>query len=177
MKIDLSSRPFFLDAEGQAWVRKTLESMTLEEKIGQLFCLILRSEENWKEKADNILKIAPGGLMLRPLERNTAWEAVTYLQEKSEIPLLVAANLERGGSGIIKEGTEFASNMEVAATRDVRYAENQAMICAREASAVGANWAFAPVIDVDLNFRNPITNTRTYGSNPAIVAKMGKAYV
>lgn len=174
---DLSAKPFFLSKESQEWVRSTLASMTAEEKIGQLFCLILRSEKSWKQKADKLLEIRPAGVMLRPLEKHVAKEAVEYLQSKSKIPLLIAANLERGGSGITKDGTEYASNMAVAATGEKRFVEMQAMICAKEAGAVGANWAFAPVIDIDLNFRNPITNTRTYGSNPASVAEMGKAYV
>jgi len=175
--IGLSAKPFYLSKDEQVWVRSTLASMTQEEKIGQLFCLILRSEEDWRQKADDALRIAPAGIMLRPMEKGIAREAVSYLQTKSRIPLLVAANLERGGSGIVKEGTEYASNMAVAATRDVRFAEIQAMICAKEGVAVGANWAFAPVIDIDLNFHNPITNTRTYGSDPKLVADMAKAYV
>ncbi|MCI6433916.1 MAG: hypothetical protein MR828_03985 [Clostridiales bacterium] len=52
-----------------------------------------------------------------------------------------------------------------------------AEVCAKEAGAVGANWAFAPIIDIDSNFRNPITNTRTFGSDPKRVRDMGEAYV
>ena len=55
--------------------------------------------------------------------------------------------------------------------------KRQAEACAREAAAVGANWAFAPIIDIDTNFRNPITNTRTFGSDPDRVKRMGEAYV
>jgi beta-N-acetylhexosaminidase len=50
-------------------------------------------------------------------------------------------------------------------------------ICAEEAGPAGFNWAFAPIIDIDMNFRNPITNTRTFGSDPKLVAAMGEAYV
>jgi len=175
--IDLSKKPFYLSEAKQEWVKTTLASMTIEEKIGQLFCLILRDEEDWMQKADNALKIAPAGFMLRPMRKHIARQAVEYLQSKSKIPLLIAANLERGGSGIVKDGTEYASNMAVAATQDTRFADIQATICATEGGAVGVNWAFAPVIDIDFNFRNPITNTRTYGSDPRCVADMAKAYV
>lgn len=71
----------------------------------------------------------------------------------------------------------MGSPMEIAATDDVQIATNMAEACAREAAAVGANWAFAPIIDIDTNFRNPITNTRTFGSDPARVRRMGEAYV
>lgn len=175
--IDLSGKPFRLSEAKQDWVNSTLASMSTEEKIGQLFCLILRGEEDWMQRADKALEVAPAGFMLRPMGKKTARDAVEYLQNKSRTPLLIASNLERGGSGIVKEGTEYASNMAVAATQDTHFAEMQAAICAREGSAVGVNWAFAPVIDIDFNFRNPITNTRTYGSDPRCVADMAKTYV
>jgi beta-N-acetylhexosaminidase len=50
-------------------------------------------------------------------------------------------------------------------------------VAGREAAAVGGNWSFAPIIDIDYNWRNPITNVRTFGSDPARVRDMGVAYV
>ena len=67
--------------------------------------------------------------------------------------------------------------MEIAATDDETMAAKMAEACGREAGAVGANWSFAPIIDIDSNFRNPITNTRTFGSDPERVARMGLSYV
>jgi beta-N-acetylhexosaminidase len=51
------------------------------------------------------------------------------------------------------------------------------VVCGREGAAVGINWSFAPIIDIDYNFRNPITNSRTFGSDPARVRRMGVQYV
>ena len=56
-------------------------------------------------------------------------------------------------------------------------ANHLAEICATEGRACGANWAFAPIVDIEGNFRNPITNTRTFGSDAGRVAAMGKEYV
>ena len=97
--------------------------------------------------------------------------------KKAQIPLLVAANLEKGGNGIVDEGTLVGSHMEIAATGDVSMVEKMAIVCAEEGKAVGANWAFAPIVDIDYNFRNPITNTRTFGSNPERVRQMGLSYI
>jgi beta-N-acetylhexosaminidase len=55
-------------------------------------------------------------------------------------------------------------------------ARKLAEVCAKEAREAGANWAFAPIIDIDCNFRNPITNTRTFGSDPERVEAMGVAF-
>ncbi|HWT74165.1 MAG TPA: glycoside hydrolase family 3 N-terminal domain-containing protein, partial [Mobilitalea sp.] len=67
--------------------------------------------------------------------------------------------------------------MQVAATNDDDMAYKLGVTCGREGAAVGCNWAFAPIIDIDYNFRNPITNTRTFGSDPDRVRRMGVQYV
>jgi beta-N-acetylhexosaminidase len=175
--LDLKGKPFYLKDEDIRWVEKTLADMTVEEKVGQLFCLIQLEGNAWKEEADRVLKYQPNGTQFRPLKAEIAWTLSRYYQDNSKIPMLIPANLERGGSGIAKEGTVYADNMQVAATGDPEMARRQGLISAREALAVGGNWAFAPCIDIDYNWRNPITNTRTYGSDPDLVAKMGKAYI
>ena len=99
--------------------------------------------------------------------------AVERMQRYSEIPMLVAANFETGGNGMAKEGTAFAKPMQIAATADPKHARRLGEICGVEGSAVGANWSFAPIVDIDTNWRNPITNVRTFGSDPELVEQMG----
>lgn len=173
--IDLKANPFFLDDESISWVYATLDKMTLEEKVGQLFCVLYR--ESTDEEVESIHSIlSPGGGMFRPMPLIDAVKLSQKVQKVSKIPMLIAANLEKGGNGIVAEGTILGSPMEVAATDDIGMAEKMGVVCAREAKAVGANWAFAPIIDIDTNFRNPITNTRTFGSNANRVKEMGLAY-
>ena len=173
---DFSGKPFYLDKEQHQWVRDTFHSLSQEQKIGQLFCLIAyESDEAYLSTLFDHFE--PGGVMLRPMPLTDVLGSVRYLQTRSPLPMLLAANLEKGGSGAVKEGTNYASPMEVAATDDVLMAEHLGEICGREGHAVGLNWAFAPIIDIDYNFRNPITNTRTFGSDPARVRAMGEAYM
>ena len=156
--IDLKANPFYLDNDAIAWVENTLAAKP--------------------EEFDYVYGIlSPGGCMYRVVSTARAVAATQALRVRSKVPLLIAANLEKGGNGIVAEGTLVGSPMEIAATDDVQIAANMAEACAREAAAVGANWAFAPIIDIDTNFRNPITNTRTFGSDPARVRRMGEAYV
>lgn len=157
-------------------MKDTLSGMTTEEKAGQLFCVLFKEAK--KEEFDYVYDIlSPGACMYRVVPAQSAVEATNTLQERSRIPLLIAANLEKGGNGIVTEGTLVGSPMEIAASGDAEMAAKMAEVCAREAKAVGANWAFAPIIDIDSNFRNPITNTRTFGSDPERVKQMGEAYV
>ncbi len=172
--IDLRGAPFYLNEKEIGWVEKTRGSMTIEEKIGQLFFLI---GMNPKDLKDVVTTIQPGGMMYRTAGADKLIKAYKVLQENSHIPMLLAANLEAGGNGLIEEGTDFGPNLQVAATDNPEQAYRLGLICGREAQAVGANMAFAPVIDINYNFRNPITNTRSFGDDPQRVAAMGAAYV
>ena len=67
--------------------------------------------------------------------------------------------------------------MLAAATGDVERAYQLGKVSCSEGAAVGVNWSFAPVVDLDLNYHNPITNVRTFGSNLQTVIDMGKAYI
>jgi beta-N-acetylhexosaminidase len=172
----MKKSPFNLDDSDIAWVESTLAGLETKDKVGQLFCGIAT---NFAEEAlDATLRICtPGGVMYRPCSTE---EAVTYsnlLREKVAIPMLVAANLEKGASGIVHEGTFLGSPLSIAATGEVSMAGKLGQVCGSEGAAVGANWAFAPIIDIDYNFRNPITNIRTFGSDPERVKNMGVAYV
>ena len=176
MKVDLKRNPFYLKDEDIKWVESSIEKMTLDEKVGQLFCVLFKEAQ--QEEIEQIFSVLqPGGCMYRKIPMDLAIDFSNTIQEKSNIPLLIAANLEKGGNGIVNEGTLVGAPMQIAATDDVEMVMKMATACALEGKAVGANWAFAPIIDIDYNFRNPITNTRTFGSNPLLVKEMGAAYV
>lgn len=172
----LEAKPFYLDSDGIKWVKDTMDRMSDDEKLEQLFCLSVLdfTERNWRE---TLTHLQPGGLMYRPVEAELAVNYTNMVQAESKIPLLIAANLEKGGNGIVAEGTMFAAPLEVAATGKAENARRLAEICAEEAKGVGCNWSFAPIVDIDNNFRNPITNTRTFGSNPAWVRELGTTYI
>ncbi|MEG2707859.1 MAG: glycoside hydrolase family 3 N-terminal domain-containing protein, partial [Vagococcus sp.] len=174
--VQLKQAPFNLDEKGIEWVEETLNKMTVEEKIGQLFCTIGMSDE--KEALDYLTKeVQIGGIMYRPANGKSLIETHSYLQESSKIPLLIAANLESGGQGAVTEGTQFGMPMGVAATDHIDMGYRLGKVSCSEGAAVGINWSFAPIVDIDINFRNPITNLRTFGSSVEKVLEMSKGYL
>ena len=176
--MNLKAKPFYLDDQDIAWVKSTLASMSLEDKVGQLFYLVLANEDvSGIEKAIDEIGLRPAGFMSRPFAGKIVQENYRHLQNCAKIPLLLSANIEKGGEGIATDGTFFGSQMEVAATGDVDMAYKLGLVAGRESVACGCNWAFAPVVDIDYNPDNPITNTRSYGSDPAKVLEMAKAYL
>ncbi|MGT2756160.1 glycoside hydrolase family 3 protein [Streptococcus ovuberis] len=175
MALNLKANPFFLSESDIDWVKETLYKMSIEEKIGQLFCPIgYSNEESYLRPIVENYKI--GGMMFRSGQYDDIVQAHKRLQQYSEIPLLLAANLEFGGTGIVEEGTHFGRQMQVAATGDPQNAYQLGRISAIEGGAVGVNWAFAPVVDIDYNYYNPITNVRTYGSDPQTVLDFARQY-
>ncbi|GKU24135.1 glycosyl hydrolase [Clostridium folliculivorans] len=174
--IDLKKKPFYLSDEDIKWVEDTINAMTIEEKIGQLFCPIgMSPDENYLKY--EILSKHIGGILFRPGDSKEMQKTHNFLQRSSKVPLLIAANLEAGGDGIASDGTAFAKQMQVAAANDPEYAYKLGRIACGEGAAVGCNWAFAPVVDIDMNFRNPITNVRTYGDDPEKVLANGLEYL
>lgn len=174
--IDLKGRPFYLTEEEIAWVEETKRGMTPEEKLGQLFFPIVYAPTPEYLQYE-ILNRHPGGVMFRSGSTEELFAAHTYLQTNSRIPLLLAANLEAGGDGIVVEGTAYGKQMQAAAAGGAAYAYQLGKISCTEAQAVGCNYAFAPVVDIDREWHNPITNVRTYGNDPEMVKACGLAYI
>jgi beta-N-acetylhexosaminidase len=174
----LSIKPYNLSKEQITWVNQTLVSLSDDEKLGQLICEIIWDKPGC-DPLDVMKHFLPGAVMYRPFKAKRMREFTQRLQKASKIPLLIACNLERGGSGGnggMEDGTYVASPMGVAATDDESSAEHLGEVCASEGSAVGVNWTYEPIIDIDMNPENPITNVRTYGSDPERIIRMAKAY-
>ena len=116
--IDLAAKPFYLKPEDIEWVNTTLAGMTTEEKAGQLFCVLFKEcKPEEFEYVFNILK--PGGCMYRVVPTERAIAATQNIYSRSKVPPLIAANLEKGGNGIVTEGTLVGAPMEIAATDDI----------------------------------------------------------
>ena len=175
--VDLKATPFFLNAEQETWVQKTLAALTPEEKIGQLFCVMGGDYEPDILRA-MVADGKVGAILFRPVKPCSEIRAdYAPLDAAAKVPLLKAANLEEGGSGGMSDGTLFGWPMLTAATDDVNAAERFGTVCAVEGRQAGINWTFSPVCDLDLNPLNPITNVRTFGSSPERVKAMTARYV
>lgn len=174
--VRLNEKPFCLEKEQELWVYQNLEEMTLEEKIGQILCPQLTSfQEEVVSYYTQTLHV--GACMIRPFAMEEIADNMVKMQKQSKIPLLVAANLESGGNGAILEGTMFANPMGCAASNKVENGYRLGKVSCAEAASVGVNWAFAPIVDIDYNYHNPITNVRTFGSNPVNVLQYAREYI
>ncbi|MCD8014734.1 MAG: glycosyl hydrolase family 3 [Lachnospiraceae bacterium] len=174
--MNLQEKPFYLTDEQVQWVEDTLAALTPEQKVGQLFCVM--GQDFGSEELKTLVKdYNVGGILYRPAPAKDIRAWFEPLDEAAKIPLLKAANLEEGGTGGLSDGTYFGWPLTVAATDDIGMMEKFAKVCAVEGESVGINWTFSPVCDLDLNYRNPITNVRTCGSDFERVKSFCSQYV
>ncbi len=174
--VDLKAKPFFLNDEDVRWVEETLASMTLEEKAGQVFCPMGFSDDPGLLH-HMLCDLHVGGMMYRPGPAAYIQNTHRTIQSMAKIPLLLAANTENGGNGLAFEGTSFGQPMAVAATDEPENAYRMGYTACAEGAALGLTWSFAPIVDLNLEFHNPITNVRTFGSDVERVIACGKAYL
>src|SRR5437016_8133926 len=184
--------PIHLDRDGEKWAEKTLRKMSTEEKVGQLFMIWVRAQfENvnnpdYVQLRDTIAKYHIGSFAMTVryeppfLYRNQPYEAAVLLnrlQQDSKLPLLIAADFERGVSMRLYGATVFPHAMAFGAAGKLDYAEAFGRITAQEARAIGVHWNFFPVADVNSNPANPIINTRSFGEDPQQVGDLVAAYI
>lgn len=174
--INLKANPFYLTDAQVAWVENTLASMTLEEKAGQVFCPMGFTDDPGALR-HMVCDIGVGAMMYRMGPAAYIQNTHRAIQDMAKIPLLLAANIEAGGNGLAVEGTGFGAPMAVAATDDPENGYRMGYVSCTEGAALGLNWSFAPIVDIDKEFHNPITNTRTFGADPDKVIAFASRYM
>ncbi|MGH7745259.1 MAG: glycoside hydrolase family 3 N-terminal domain-containing protein, partial [Candidatus Dormibacteria bacterium] len=174
------------------WVETTLKKMTLDEKVGQAIFTTYHGSFTptdapaYAEMVRDVEKLHVGGFIniteRSPLGivKSQAYPTAVLtnqLQAKSKLPLLIGADFERGTAMRLDEGTSFPTAMALAAAGNPKDAYTMGKITALEARAVGVQWIYAPVSDVNNNPDNPIINTRSFGEDPKKVAEYVTEFV
>lgn len=163
----LRTAPFHLDDAGVAWVSDTLGAMTPAQKAGQLFV-----HSSMGKDPDELARLAalhPAGIT-RFYTPDLTYEIdfIYKIQEQSPVPLLISADLE-GSRMSLPFGTEVPNPLALAAINDTAATRKISQIMAEEARAIGINWSFTPVLDINAAFRSAIVATRGFGSDPATI--------
>ncbi len=165
------------------WVDRTLKELTLREKIAQLIQIrvpgkfLSAQSEDFLKIRDQIRQNHIGGVVLFAGNIYESAFLLNQLQTLSKLPLLVSSDFERGASFRIEDTTSFPWTMALGAAGSEPFAYQQGLITARESRAMGVHWIFAPVMDVNNNPKNPVINIRSFGEDPALVSRLGAAFI
>jgi beta-N-acetylhexosaminidase len=169
-----------------------LRGMTLRDEVAQMVMapfsghLLHPKTRAYREFVKLVATEHIGGLILvnvtqgRTVAKAEPLDVAAFLnkmQRLSKVPMLVGADLERGASMRLNNTTMFPHAMAFAAANDLEGARYEGQITAREARAIGLQWIFFPVADVNNNPDNPVINIRSYGEDPLQVAALVNAYI
>jgi beta-N-acetylhexosaminidase len=177
------------------WTDSVLASLTLREKAAQIVWpsvfgdYVSGDSPQWRRLTDYIQREKVGGFTISVGSPTEVASKLNAMQSMSTIPLLFGADLE-AGAGFRARGGYFVPNaidlggaivfppeMAVGATRDTALAYEMGRLTAVEGRALGIHIAYAPVLDVNNNPENPVINTRSFGEDPALDARLGVAFI
>lgn len=165
--------------KARQWVNKTYNSLSQDEKLGQLFITALYTNKdqnhiNFARQLVNKEKI--GGIILMQDNAAQEIELVNEFQESSRVPLLIGMDAEWGLYQRIAAAHKFPWAITLGAIQDDKLVYEMASKIASDAKRMGVNWDFAPVVDVNTNPSNPIIGNRSFGSDVQNVIRKGLAY-
>lgn len=161
------------------WVASTYESLSLEERIGQLFMVAAYSnrDKNHLEELEKLIKEQHiGGVIFFQGGPVRQAKMTNRLQEISKVPLFVGIDGEWGLSMRLDSTYVYPWNMTLGAVQDLELLSEMGKQVGQQSKRMGVHFTFAPVVDVNTNPVNPVIGVRSYGETKEIVASRGVAY-
>src|SRR4051812_39855285 len=190
-----SRAPIAGPAGHEAWADSVLATLSLRDKVAQMvWPWVLgdytASDDPAYRRVERLVREQHlGGIIISVGSPTEIAAKLNALQRVSTIPLLVGADLETGAAFRARGGyflpnaidlggaTYYPYQMGIGATRDTAFAYAMGKVTALEGRAIGIHMAFAPVLDVNNNPKNPVISLRSFGENPQLVARLGAAFI
>ena len=161
------------------WVDKTYNSLSQDEKLGQLFIVALYTNkgEEFINQIRNIVKNDKiGGLILMQDDAAREINLVNEFQSQSKVPLMIGMDAEWGVFQRIAKAHKYPWAITLGAIQDKNLITEMSAKIAEDCKRMGINWDFAPVVDVNTNPNNPIIGNRSFGSDVNNVVNSALAY-
>lgn len=170
----------------QSWSEERLKSMTLDEKIGQLFQVRVSTDVYNETMRQLVQDKHVGGVVyfqatnltspVRAAQLSNDLQTAAIGSDGTGIPLLISMDQEGGRVTRITGGCDFPGNMGIGASRSTYQAYQTGRVLGAEIKAVGGNMDLAPDLDVNNNPANPVIGVRSFSEQPALVSSLGIAY-
>jgi beta-N-acetylhexosaminidase len=182
-------------AGAKSWADSVLATLSLRDKAAQMVWpwvlgdYTAADDPTYRRVERLVREQHLGGIIISVGSPTEIASKLNALQQVSPLPLLVGADLETGAAFRARGGyflpnaidlggaTYFPYAMGIGATRDTALAYQMGRVTAREGRALGIHIAFAPVLDVNNNPKNPVNSLRSFGENPQLGAQLGVAFV
>jgi beta-glucosidase-like glycosyl hydrolase/CubicO group peptidase (beta-lactamase class C family) len=166
----------------ESWSDSLIKTLTLDQKIGQLFMVAAWSDE--KKESYNPTQIETliknngiGGIIFFQGGPVRQAKLTNRFQSKSKIPLLIGIDAEWGLGMRLDSTISFPRAMTLGASMDEKLIYEFGKEVARQCKRIGVHMNFAPVVDVNSNPKNPVISNRSFGENADRVTTCGMAYM
>lgn len=165
--------------KAESWVNTTYNSLSQDEKLGQLFIVALytnKGEEFISQIRNIVVNDKIGGLILMQDDAAREINLINEFQSKSKVPLMIGMDAEWGVFQRIAKAHKYPWAITLGAIQDKNLITEMSAKIAEDCKRMGINWDFAPVVDVNTNPNNPIIGNRSFGSDVGNVVTSALAY-
>lgn len=167
------------DKDCRHWVDSVMDKLSFKEKVGQLFIYTIApvdTKRNLELLREVIDTYKVGGLLFSGGKMQNQVELTNRAQRQAKVPLMITFDGEWGLAMRLRGMPVFPRNMVLGCIRDNRLLYEYGREVARQCRQIGVQVNFAPVADVNINPKNPVINTRSFGEDPIQVADKVIAY-
>ena len=158
----------------QTWVDSTYQSLTLDEKIGQLFMPMVFSQgdqNDYQQVFADLKKFHLGGIIFSKGTTEEQVRLTNLYQSESKVPLLIAMDAEWGMAMRLRDAKPFPYQMTLGAIQNDSLLYQMGYSMANRQRRLGVHLNFAPTVDINTNPKNPVIGLRSLGSDPQLVAQ------
>ncbi len=158
-------------------IEKIVNELSLEELIGQTFCLYVSPKTDIKELEERAKVMRPGGIFFTGMPAEKAKECIDAVSKYVKHPLVVTSDVEDGPHNVIVGTPTLPYQMGLGACDDVELVEKAGLYTAQTLRRYGVHWGFNPVVDINMNFRSPECNIRAISDDADHVIKIASSYM
>ncbi len=166
--------------QADCWADSVLKTLTLEEKIGQLFMIDAhptKDKKHWERVASYVKEYRVGGIIFFRSGPKQLALMSNYLQQKARIPLLMSIDAEWGLAMRMDSVLSFPNQMSLGAIQNNDLIYQMGRTIAQHCKRLGIHINFAPVLDINNNPLNPVINMRSFSDNKKLVVEKAYEYM
>lgn len=174
-------KPVFLnDKQAELWADSVIQTLSLDEKIGQLIMVDAypqKAKKHWAWVGTLVKDYKVGGVIFFKSGPKQLALMNNFLQEKAKIPLLTSIDAEWGPAMRMDSVLCFPMQMTLGAINDEELIYQMGRTIGKQLKRLGIYVNYAPVLDINNNPLNPVINTRSFGDDKELVAKKAASYM
>ncbi len=154
-----------------------ISKLDIEDLVGQVLCPSI-SRKSDPEKVEKMFREEkPGAFFVTHMSKEEIKHYTDIANKYSKVPVIVCSDVENGPNIVIDDSGSFPKPMACGAADSPELLEEATEAAAAICRKNGVHWTFAPVVDINYNFRCPEINTRAFSDDPEQVIKMSKAFI